>query len=83
MIVVYIMLTIGIGLIGYGIMKKDSGEDTDHKMENFSISLMQELERTNKRVDDMQHEIEQLKTKEMMLQEQLKYAENKQETVAQ
>lgn len=83
MIVVYIMLAIGIGLVGYGIFKKDSGEDNDHKMENISISLMQELERTNKRVDELKQEIEQLKTTEIMMQEKLQYEEKKQETVAQ
>ncbi|ADH99913.1 hypothetical protein [Salisediminibacterium selenitireducens] len=73
MTVVYVLLAVGIATLVYAVFKKDNGEEIDHKMENFSITLMKELERTNKRVDALQEELEQVKTREVILTEQLKY----------
>lgn len=73
MTVVYVLLAVGIATLVYAVFKKDNGEEIDHKMENFSITLMKELERTNKRVDALQEELEQVKTREVMLSEQIKY----------
>lgn len=87
MMVVYILLAVGLATVAYSMLKKDNGEEFDHKMENFSITLMKELETTNKRVDALQEELEQVKTREVMLSEQLKYEQkqnsNNQEKVTQ
>lgn len=83
MVLVYLLMAVGLGMIGFAYMKKDSGKEMGHKMENFSVSLMQELERTNKRVDELQNEVEQVKSKEMKLQKQLKYEQKDRKSIAQ
>lgn len=55
--VIMALLAVSIVLFVLSFIKKDKQPEMDRKMENFSVSLMREMDRVNKKVTVLEEEV--------------------------